>query len=189
MTEWWSIGIALLALLIGVFSFVWNWRHSESVFRRTKYPAVAWHQPILSKRDKNTTVLISVCNYGPTEIADVWLGAYLSSKFKTKAWLKTTDPIKSMPIGEELEILITDNLEKDIGERFSGLYFDESWHYEGKPHSYKIIFKFEFQPLIAYTSPVRTKIHFLLRPIVEDDTVTSWQIVRISWLRSLLPVF
>jgi len=94
-----------------------------------------------------------------------------------------------VPIGEELEILITDNLEEDIKELFSGLYFDGSWHCEGKPHSYKTVFKFEFQPLIAYTSPVRTKIHYLLRPIVEDGTVTSWQIVHISWLRSLLPVF
>jgi hypothetical protein len=188
MSEWWSIGIASLAILISVISLVWNWRHSESLFRRTKYPAVAWHRPILSKRERNTAVSVTVCNHGPTEIAAVWLGAYLSSKFKTEAW-RQTNPITSVPINEELKITITDNLEEDIKERFSGLYFDESWHCEGKPHSYKTVFKFEFQPLIAYTSPVMTKSYYLLRPIVEDGTITSWQIVPISWLRSLLPTF
>jgi len=188
VSESWSIGIAFLAILISVFSLIWNWRHSESLFRRTTYPAIAWYQPILSKRDNNTTVSVTVYNHGPTEIAAFWFGAYLSNKLKRESWCKI-NPITSVPIGEELEILITDNLEEDIKELFSGLYFDGSWHCEGKPHSYKTVFKFEFQPLIAYTSPVRTKIHYLLRPIVEDGTVTSWQIVHISWLRSLLPVF
>ena len=188
MTQWLPIGLAALAILISVISFVWNWRHSESVFRRTSYPAVAWHQPILSKGDKDTTVSVTVCNHGPTEIADVWLGAYLSSRFKTEAWLHT-NPIKTVPIDEELKIAITYELEEDIRERFSGLYFDESWHCEGKAHSYKTVFEFEFQPLIAYTSPVRTKSYYLLRPIVEDGTIRSWHIVPISWMRSLLPTF
>lgn len=188
MNEWWSIGIASLAILISIISFVWNWRHSESVFRRTKYPAVAWHQPILSKRDKNTVVSVTVCNHGPTKIADVWLGAFLSSKFKTEAW-RRTNPITSVPIKEELEIIITDNLEEDIKELFSGLCFDESWRCEGKPHSYKIAVNFEYQPLIADTSPVVRKNYYLLRPIVKDGAITSWQIVPISWLRSLLPTF
>jgi hypothetical protein len=94
-----------------------------------------------------------------------------------------------VPIDEELEIVITDSLEEDIKELFSGLCFDESWHCEGKPHSYKIVFKFEYQPLQADTSPVMRKNYYLLRPIVEDGTITSWQIVPISWLRSLLPTF
>lgn len=188
MSEWWPIGIASLALLISVISFICNWRHSESVFRRTKYPALAWHRPILSKRGENTAVSVTVCNHGPTEIADVWLGAFLSSKFKTEAWVKT-NPITSVPIDEELEIIITDNLEEDIKERFSGLYFDESWHCEGKPRSYKTVFRFECQPLIAETSPVIKKSCYILRPIVEDGAITSWQIVPISWPRSLLPTF
>jgi len=188
MSEWLPIGLAALAILISVISFVWNWRHSESVFRRTSYPAVAWHQPILSKRDKNTTVSVTVCNHGPTEIADVWLGAYLSSKFRTEAW-RQTNPIKSLPINKEVQITVTDNLEEDIRERFSGLCCDESWHYEGKPHSYRIAFRLEFQPLIAYTSPVRTKSYYLLRPIVEDGTIRFWHVVPISWMRSLLLSF
>jgi hypothetical protein len=188
MNEWWSIGLASLAILISVISFVWNWRHSESILRRTKYPAVAWHRPILSKPDKNTVVSVTVCNHGPTKIADVWLGASLSSKFKTEAWRKTK-PIMSVPINEELEITITDNLEEDIKELFSGLYFDESWHCEGKPRSYKIVFQFEYQPLIADTSPIVRKNYYLLRPIVEGGAITFWQIVPISWLRSLLPTF
>jgi len=188
MSDWWTIGIAALALAISVISFICNWRHSESIIRRNKYPAVAWYQPILSKGDNNTTISITVCNHGPTEITAIWLGAFLSSKFKTEAWCKS-EQVKTVRIKEDLKFNITDNLEEDITERFSGLYFDESWHCEGKPHSYKILFKFEYQPLIAYTSTVRTKIHFLLRPMVEDSTVTSWQIVPISWLRSLLPIF
>jgi len=188
MSEWWSIGIASLAILISVISFIWNWRHSESIIRRTKYPALAWHQPILSKRGRNTAVSVTVCNHGPTEIAGVWLGAFLSSKFKTEAW-RMTNPIMSAPINEELELIITDNLEEDIKELFSSLYFDESWHCEGKPHNYKIVFKFEYQPLIADTSPVMRKYYYLLRPIVEDGAITSWQTVPISRLRSLLPTF
>ena len=188
MSDWWSIGIASLAILISVISLVWNWRHSESLFRRTKYPAVAWHRPILSKREKNTAVSVTVCNHGPTKIADVWLGALLSSKFKTKACCKT-NPITRVPIDEELEIIITDNLEEDIKERFSSLYFDESWHCEGKPRSYKAVFWFEYQPLMADTSPVMRRNYYLLRPLVKDGAITSWQIVPISWVRSLLPTF
>ncbi len=188
MSEWWSIGIASLAILISVISFVWNWRHSESIVRRTKYPAVAWHRPILSKRGLNTAVSVTVCNHGPTEISAVWLGSLLSSKFKIKGWGKT-NPIMSVPINEELELIITDNLEEDIKERFSSLYFDKIWHCEGKPPSYKIIFRFEYQPLIADTSPISRKYYYLLRPIVEDVAITSWQIVPLSWLRSLLPTF
>lgn len=188
MSQWWSIGIALLAILISVISFIWNWRHSESIVRRTKYPAVAWRQLILLKREKNTAVSVTVCNHGPTEIVDIWLGALLSSRFKTEAWCKS-EPITTVPVNEELEITITDNLEEDIKERFSGLYFDERWHCEGKPHSYKIIFEFEYQPLLADTSPVMRRNYYLLSPIVEDGAITSWQIVPISWLRSLLPTF
>lgn len=188
MSEWLPIGLASLAILISIISFVWNWRHSESIVRRTTYPAVAWHQPVISKRERNTAVSVTVCNHGPTKIAAVWLGAYLSSKFETKPWCKI-ETVKSLPIDEELEITITDNLEEDIKERFSGLYFDESWHCEGKPHRYKTIFEFKFQPLIAYTSIVTTKSYYLLRPIVEEGAITSWQIVPISRLRSLLPIF
>ena len=50
----------------------------SSVFRRTKYPAVAWHQPMLSKRDKNTVVSVTVCNHGPTELLMFgWVLPYL----------------------------------------------------------------------------------------------------------------
>jgi hypothetical protein len=186
VNEWWSTGIAIVAILISISSLFWNWRHSESLFRRTRYPAVAWHQPIVSKRDKNTTVSVTVCNHGPTEIAAVWLGTYLSNKVKWESWRKT-NPITRVPIGEELEIIVTDSLEEDVKELFASLYFDGSWHCEGKPRSYKTAFDLEFQPLIAYTSPVRTRSYYLITPTVEDGTITSWQVVRISRLRSLLP--
>jgi len=188
MSEWLPIGLASAAILTSIISFVWNWRHSESVFRRTKYPAVAWHRPTLSKREGNTAASVTVCNHGPTEIAAFWLGALLSRKFKTEAWCKS-NPITSVPINEELEIIITERLEEDIKERFPGLYFDGSWHCEGKPHSYKAVFQFEYQPLMADTSPVMRKNYYLLKPIVEDGIITSWRIMPISWLRSLLPTF
>lgn len=188
MSEWVSITIASLAIVISVISFVWNWRHSESVLRRTRYPAVAWHRPILSRRDNNTVISVTVCNHGPTEIADVWLGASLCSRFKTEAWGKT-NPMMSVPIGEELELIITDSLEEDIRERFSSLHFDESWRCEGKLHNYKVGFRFEYQPLIADTSPVVRKAYYLLTPISEDGAITHWHIEPISWLRRLLPTF
>jgi hypothetical protein len=94
-----------------------------------------------------------------------------------------------VPIDEELEITITDNLEEDIKERFVGLYFDGIWHCEGKPHRYKAIFEFGFQPLIAYTGRVMTKSYYFLRPVVEDGDINSWQIEPISQLRGLLPTF
>ena len=188
MSDWWPIGIALGAFVISVVSFVCNWRHSESVFRRAEYPAVAWHRPALSKLEKNTTMSVTVCNHGPREIAAVWLGAFLSSKFKTEAWCKS-DPIKSVPIGEELEIVVTQNLEGDIKERFGDLFFDESWHFRGKSKNYKAIFWFSYQPIIAETSLLMRKGYYLLKPIVENSAIISWQVVPICWLRSLLPTF
>ena len=188
MSEWVSITIASLAIVISIISFIWNWRHSESILRRTKYPAVAWHQPILSRRGNNTVISVTVCNHGPTEIASLWLGGFLCSGFKAEAWAKT-DPITSVPVGEELELIITDNLEEDIRERFSSLYFDEYWRCEGKPHNYRIVFRFEYQPLIADASPVVRKAYYSLTPILEDRAITHWHIEPIPWLRSLLPTF
>jgi len=94
-----------------------------------------------------------------------------------------------VPIDEELEITITDTLEEDIKERFSGLYFDGIWHCEGKPHRYKTVFEFGFQPLVACTGPVMTKGYYSLRPIVEDGDINSWEIEPISQVRGLLPAF
>lgn len=188
MSDWWVIGIAALALVVSVISFICNWRHSESIIRRTKYPAVAWHRPTVSKRGANTAVSVTVCNHGPTEISAVWLGALISHDFKTRGW-GYSNPIMSVPIGEELEITVTSNLEEDIKERFSGLYFDGSWHCEGKPHSYRIVFKFEYQPLMADTSLVKRRNYYLIRPVVREGNITCWEIVTTSRLRSLLPIF
>ncbi|MFH1381542.1 MAG: hypothetical protein ABIH70_01465 [Chloroflexota bacterium] len=189
MSEQWSIWIALLAVLISAVSFFWNWRHSESVFRRTNYPAVAWHRPILSKLEENTAISVIVCNHGPSEIAAIWLGAFLSNKFKTEAWCQYNPTEDSVPIGEELKIIVTENLEEDIRERFNHLYFDKSWHHKGKPKNFKVIFWLSYQPLIADTPPIMRKNFYLLTPKVENNTVASWQIVPISRLRSLLPTF
>ena len=180
MGDWWSIGIALLALVVSVVSFFWNWRYSESVFRRTQYPAVAWHQPIISKSENNTAISVTVCNHGPKEIDKIHLGAFLSYRFKREAWCKSY-PIGKVPIGEELTIVVTENLEEDIEERFGGLYFDENWHYQGNPQNYRIIFWFEYQPLIADTPSLMRKTYYLLRPIVESRTIVSWEINPASW--------
>jgi len=188
MSEWLPIGIASLAIVISIVSFICNWRHSESVIRRSKYPAVAWHRPVLSKREMNTSVSVSICNHGPTEITAVWLGALLSSRLTTKGWCMT-NPIMGVPSNEELSIAVTENLEEDIRDLFSDLGFDDGWHCEGKPHAYKIAFRLEYQPLIADASPLARKYHYLLRPDVEEGVITSWQIVPISWPRSLFPAF
>ena len=94
-----------------------------------------------------------------------------------------------LPIGEELEISVTKNLEEDIRELFKSLYFDKSWYYKGKPKHYRVVFWFQYQPLIAKAPSLTRKYYYLLEPILVNNAVTSWQIIPISWVRSLLLTF
>lgn len=189
MNEWLPIGLASLAIVISIITSLWNRRHSESILRRTSYPAVAWHIPTVSRLGESTTLSVTVCNHGPVEIGDVWFDASLSSGLRTAAWWCLTSRVKSVPTKEELQITITESLEQDIDEWFSSLYIDENWHFKGRPRSYKAVLRFEYQPLLAETSPVTRKSCYKLRPVVEDGAITSWQIVPVYWPRSVFPIF
>jgi hypothetical protein len=126
----WSLIIAIIAIVISIISLLWNWWHSESLFRRTAHPPVAWHLPQITKKESNTIITTSIRNHGPKEITSVFLSAYLCRGFKVKPWCKS-ERINKLPIGEELIITITEELEKDVSERFIGLFYDSGWQYKG----------------------------------------------------------
>lgn len=187
MSEW-GLGIAIAAIVISFASLLLNWRHSESLFRRTAYPAVGWYIPRTSKEGRNTAIMTSIRNYGPKDITSVFLSALLCRGFKSKAWCKS-NRIDEIPIGEELEFHITSELEKDISERFGGLFYDNGWRYKGKPKRYKIIFRLEYLPFIADTPHFIRKGYYLIEPIVENSTIKSWKLKHIPTWQGWLPWF
>jgi hypothetical protein len=184
----WSLIIAGLAIAISIMSLLWNWRHSESLFRRTEYPAVAWYAPKLSKKGHDTAITASIRNYGPKDITVIFLGAFLSRGFKSEAWCKS-EPINEIPIREELTIAITGELEKDINERFGGLLYRDGWQFKGRAKRYKIIFRLEYQPLIADTTNLVRKAYYIIKPVVENGIIKSWEFKPISTWQSWLPWF
>jgi len=181
----WTLIAAISAIVISIVSLIWNWRHSESLFRRTEYPAVTWYIPKVSKEGNNTAITTSICNYGLKGITSIFFGAYICRGFKSEAWCKSE--INEIPIGEELVFHITKELEKDIAERFGGLLFDNGWKYKDRPTQYKIIFRLEYLPLIADIPYHVRKAYYLLKPVVQDGLITNWKLEPISTWRGWLP--
>ncbi len=184
----WGLTIAIVAIVISVISLVGNWRHSESLFRRTEYPAVAWHTPKVSKAGHNTAITTSIYNYGSKDITSIFIGAFLCRGFKSEAWCKS-EPINEIPIREELTFSITGELEKDISERFGGLFYCDGWQFKGRPRRYKIIFRLEYLPLIAETPHFVRKEYYLVKPVIENSTIKSWELRRIPKWEGWLPWF
>lgn len=184
----WSLIIAFIAIAISIASLVWNWRHSESLFRRTEYPAVAWYAPKISKIQHDTALRISICNYGPKHVTSIFLGVFLYRGFKSEAWCKS-ERIDKIEIEEELVFTITEELEKDIKERFGELVHNNDWQFAGRPKTYKIIFRLEYQPLIADTSHVVRKGYYLIKPVIENSIIQSWEVKPIPTWQSWLPWF
>jgi hypothetical protein len=184
----WGLTAAIAAIIISILSLIWNRRHSESLFRRTEYPAVAWYTPKVSKAEHNTAITASICNYGPKDITSIFLGAFLCRGFKSEAWCKS-ELINEIPIREELTIVITGELEKDINERFGGLLYRDGWQFKGRAKRYKIILRLEYQPLIADTPNLVRKAHYLIKPVVENGTIKSWEFKPIPTWQSWLPWF
>jgi len=177
----WDIGIwiAIAAFTLSLVSFLWNWNHSENLFRRQEYPPVAWHFPKITKRDDKTIITTFVCNHGPRNIGDIFVSALLCSGFRAEAWCKS-NVIDTLPIAEPLELILTEELEKDISERFGGLcYCSSRWRSIDKPRSYKIVISLRYQPLIANVNHVTRKMYCLLAPIIEDDTICNW---KLEWI-------
>lgn len=184
----WGLIIAIIAIAISIFSLVGNWRHSESLFRRKEYPAVAWYQPKILKEGHNTVVTTDIRNNGPKNITSIFLSALLCRGFVTKAWCKS-DRINDLPIGEPLTFHITKELEKDISERFSGLFDDNGWQFKGKPKRYKITFRLEYLPFIPDTQHFTRKAYYLIKPVVEDRSIKSWELRPIPEWQGWLPWF
>ncbi len=174
-----SIWIAVAALVLSVVSLLWNWHHSETLFRRQEYPPVAWHLPNISKSDEKTIITTSICNHGPKKIGDIFVHALICSGFRAEAWCKS-NVIDELPINEPLELILTEELEKDISERFNELYYDSGrWRFTGKPHGYKIVINLRYQPLIADTDSVARKTYCFLKPIVEKGAICDW---KLEWI-------
>jgi len=187
----WDTGvwIAIVALILSLVSFLWNWRHSESLFRRQEYPPVAWHLPKTSKKGDQTMVTTSICNHGPRSITNIFLSALLSRGLRVEAWCKS-NVIDELPIGEPLNLVLTEELEKDINERFGGLLYDNGrWRFHARPHNYKVVINLKYQPLIADTSPVSRRTRCLLRPVVENDVISDWKLEWMPNWKGWLPRF
>lgn len=170
----WTLSVAIAAIVISIASLLWNWRHSESLFRRTEYPAVAWYLPIVLKEGNNTVITTSIRNYGSKDITSIFFGAYICRGFKKEAWCKSNQ-INEIPIGEELVFHITKELEKDIAERFGELSYNNGWRYKGRPKRYKIIFRLVYLPLIADTTYYARKAYYLVKPAIQDGIITTWE--------------
>jgi len=182
----WGLIIAIAAISISIISLLWNWRHSESLFRRTEYPAVAWYVPKVSKEGDNTVITTSICNYGTKDISSILFGAFLCRGFKSEAWCKSK-PIMKIPIGEELTFHITGELEKDVDERFGGLFYRDGWHFKGRARRHKIFFRLEYQPLIADTPLFVRKAYYLIKPVVENSKIKTWELRPIPEWQGWLP--
>ena len=188
MIAWISIVIGCIALTISIVALILNWRHSESLFRRREYPAVAWYSPKLSKEGPNTVLTTSVCNTGPRDIGSIFLGVFLCRGLTVKAWCRS-ERIEKISIGEPLEFVITKNLETDIAERFHGLFYDNCWRFKGKPKRHKIICKLEYLPHIADTPHYNRRAYYLLTPHTEGGVLESWELRPIREWRRWLPWF
>lgn len=183
----WGIYVALGALIVSIASGVWNYRHSESLFHRREYPAVLWHKPVASKKGVDTTLTTSMCNEGPREITSIFLGLFLCRGFKKEAWCKSE--CLEIKIGEPLDFVITQELERDIKERFGGLFYKDGWQFDGNPKRYKAIAILKYLPLISGVEPFGRKEYYLLTPVMESGKIKSWELKRIPNWQGRLPWF
>jgi hypothetical protein len=181
-----AIIIAGVAIAISIFSIIFSWRHSESVFRRTRYPAVAWRLPQARKTGHNTTLTTDIYNHGSGKIIQVFFAAYMKRGIKREPWCRM-DAVDELPPNETLTITVTEELEKDIAERFHNIFYDDGWGFKGKVSNYKLLFKLTYQPTVADTEPVSRKTCVLLEPIVADNIIDSWQLRILPLRKWILP--
>lgn len=188
MSDWgWGIYIAAIAIVISLISAVWNYRHSESLFRRQEYPAVLWHKPEVSKKGDATVLTTYICNKGTRGITSVFLGLFLCRGFKKEAWCKSQE--LEISIDEPLTFVITQELEADIRERFGGLFHNDGWRFNGKPKRYKAIVRLEYLPLIAGVKHLVRKGYYLIAPVMENSKIKSWELKQIPNWQGRLPKF
>jgi hypothetical protein len=181
----WGIYVAFAALIVSIASTLWNYHHSESLFRRREYPAVLWYRPNTSKAGPNTTITTSIYNKGPRDISCVFLGLFLCRGFRKEAWCRSNS--LEIKIGEPLDFVITQELELDIKERFGGLSYKDGWQFDGHTRRYKAITILEYLPILAGTEPFHRKEYFLLIPVTESGKIKSWAVRRIPNWQGRLP--
>lgn len=186
MTNWTSITIACAAVLISIVALIVNWRHSENLFRRKEYPAVAWYLPKVSKVGINTVLTMSICNNGPRDIGSIYLSAFICRGCTVRAWCKS-ERIERISIGEELVFTLTKEFETDIKERFSEIMYENAWRFRGRPRRYKIIFKIEYLPFIADAKHYIGREYYLLKPILGRGELESWELIQIPNWKGWLP--
>ena len=168
--------IAFIALGISIFSVIFSWRHGENVFRRSYYPPVAWHIPKLNKTGDNTIVTTDIYNHSSAEILNIFIGGLIKHRFKEEAWCKIENTIDKVPPNETLTVTLTEELEKDIEERFHNLFYDNGWKFKGKLRKYKVLLNLSYQPIVAETGLVYRKTCLLLKPIIVNNIINSWQL-------------
>ena len=76
---------------------------------------------------------------------------------------------------------------EDISERFGGLFYDNGWQYKGRPKRYKIVFRLEYLPLVADTPHLVRKAYYLIKPVIKNKTIESWELKPIPTWQARLP--
>lgn len=129
----------------------------------------------------NTALHTSICNYGPKDITDIYLHAFISKRFKTAAWCKS-ETYNEIKIGEQFDFILTEEFEKDVDSRFGGLRYDKGWRFKNVQQNYKITLVLRYQPIIAETDYVIKKNHYSIKPVIENNTIKTWEI---EWIGNL----
>jgi len=178
----WSLIVAGVAAAIAVMSLIWNWRHSESLFRRAEYPAVAWYLPKIEKHNDTTAIKTSIRNFGEKEITSIFLGAYLCKGLNSKPWLKSSC-INDLPIREELLFTLTEQFENDVQESFGGLFYENGWQFKGRVSRYMLTLRLEYLPILAESSYLKRTGYYLIEPVLQNKVIKTWEIRQVSKLR------
>jgi hypothetical protein len=181
-----SIVIAIIALVISIFSLILNWKHSELLFRRKEYPVVPIYVPKVSKIGDNTRISTTITNLGPRDIGFVYFTAYICKYFMKKPWCKNEE-MENFKINEPYELILTDSFEDDLNERFSNLEFNDGWYFKKrKIKRYKLVFCIRYQPYIADTNFHYRKLNCLIKPVINADKIDAWELTllpnRLGWL-------
>lgn len=181
----WGDWVAISALVFSVTLALLNWAHSEKLFRRRHYPAIAWHCPEASAGERGTRVTSKIVNLGPRDILSVSFACFLTRGLKREAWCQAL--VDQVSANEDCVFNLTDTLEDDIKERFGGLYDEHGWRFRGKPKCLRVALKLSYVPALAEADRVTRKMYCRLVPLVKEETVREWHFHLHSLWRRLLP--
>jgi hypothetical protein len=171
--------IAAIALGIGILSGLANWLRTSYLFKQREYPAVAWYTLACKPSPTGTTVTTKIVNKGPRDALDVSFAAYLCQGRRVEAWCQYShDSIPS----EGLDLVLTQELEEDLLERFGGLKCEKGWEFSGNPRSFKAKIELSYIPALHDAIHLRRIGYFELAPEVEGTRIVNWKVKsRSSW--------